>query len=41
MGAYGDPLAWKLQYATHNHKLYRIATIALPLVICDVYGQVA
>jgi hypothetical protein len=39
LGSYGAPLSWKLQYATHNHKLYRIATIALPLVVADVYPQ--
>lgn len=38
-GAYGEPLAWKLGYATHNHKFYRIATITLPLIVCDLYDQ--
>lgn len=39
MGAYGAPLAWKFEYATHNHKLYRIATITLPMIVTDVYTQ--
>lgn len=39
LGAYGDPLSWTPGYGTHNHKLYRLITITLPLIVVDLYTQ--
>jgi hypothetical protein len=39
LGAYGDPLSWTPGYGTHNHKLYRLITIKLPLIVDDLYTQ--
>jgi hypothetical protein len=39
LGAYGDPLSFKPGWGMHNHKLYRLITITLPLIVDDLYTQ--
>jgi hypothetical protein len=41
LGAYGDPMNARAGYLEQDKRLYRVMTITLPLIVNDVWDQVA
>jgi hypothetical protein len=41
LGQFGDSLSAKAGYLTHDNRLFRVMDIVLPVIINDLFGQVA